>query len=478
MSLTSLRQCVVSTTDTLMPEAVPPNNSARPVGGSTNEPVFILDATPVEGGPALAETSTVAATWALFLGLALIMVGNGLQGPLLALRAEAEGFDLVVSGLIMAGYFVGFFAGSRYAEYAVTKVGHIRVFAGLASTASSTAIIHAVWVNPFSWVLLRMVFGLCMAGIYVVIESWLNDLATNKTRGRLLAVYMVVTMAGLSGGQMLVGLGSATGFTLFVVASVLVSVSLVPVTLSAASGPPLSVPEPMGLADLVDIVPTGAVTSFMNGLATGALLSLSALHASRAGLEGTALTIFITLPLFGAWMFQWPIGTISDKVSRRGVLAVVCLAGSTMSALLALVEPGSGASYVLMFFLGRTLFPMYSLSIAYTNDWLPPGKTMGASATLVRVNAGGAVLGPIIGATLMAVVAPSSLYWLISVSFGVVTTYVMYRIVVADAPPEHRKSRFVAFPARASSSAVGLLTRRRTPQAIELDEQRDTNLNS
>jgi MFS family permease len=455
MSLTSLRQCVVSTTDTLMPEAVPPNNSARPVGGSTNEPVFILDATPVEGGPALAETSTVAATWALFLGLALIMVGNGLQGPLLALRAEAEGFDLVVSGLIMAGYFVGFFAGSRYAEYAVTKVGHIRVFAGLASTASSTAIIHAVWVNPFSWVLLRMVFGLCMAGIYVVIESWLSDLATNKTRGRLLAAYMVVTMAGLSGGQMLVGLGSATGFTLFVVASVLVSVSLVPVTLSAASGPPLSVPEPMGLADLVDIVPTGAVTSFMNGLATGALL-----------------------PLFGAWMFQWPIGTISDKVSRRGVLAVVCLAGSTMSALLALVEPGSGASYVLMFFLGGTLFPMYSLSIAYTNDWLPPGKTMGASATLVRVNAGGAVLGPIIGATLMAVVAPSSLYWLISVSFGVVTTYVMYRIVVADAPPEHRKSRFVAFPARASSSAVGLLTRRRTPQAIELDEQRDTNLNS
>jgi MFS family permease len=425
------------------------------VGGSTNEPVFILDATPVEGGPALAETSTVAATWALFLGLALIMVGNGLQGPLLALRAEAEGFDLVVSGLIMAGYFVGFFAGSRYAEYAVTKVGHIRVFAGLASTASSTAIIHAVWVNPFSWVLLRMVFGLCMAGIYVVIESWLNDLATNKTRGRLLAAYMVVTMAGLSGGQMLVGLGSATGFTLFVVASVLVSVSLVPVTLSAASGPPLSVPEPMGLADLVDIVPTGAVTSFMNGLATGALL-----------------------PLFGAWMFQWPIGTISDKVSRRGVLAVVCLAGSTMSALLALVEPGSGASYVLMFFLGGTLFPMYSLSIAYTNDWLPPGKTMGASATLVRVNAGGAVLGPIIGATLMAVVAPSSLYWLISVSFGAVTTYVMYRIVVADAPPEHRKSRFVAFPARASSSAVGLLTRRRTPQAIELDEQRDTNLNS
>jgi MFS family permease len=383
------------------------------------------------------------------------MVGNGLQGPLLALRAEAEGFDLVVSGLIMAGYFVGFFAGSRYAEYAVTKVGHIRVFAGLASTASSTAIIHAVWVNPFSWVLLRMVFGLCMAGIYVVIESWLSDLATNKTRGRLLAAYMVVTMAGLSGGQMLVGLGSATGFTLFVVASVLVSVSLVPVTLSAASGPPLSVPEPMGLADLVDIVPTGAVTSFMNGLATGALL-----------------------PLFGAWMFQWPIGTISDKVSRRGVLAVVCLAGSTMSALLALVEPGSGASYVLMFFLGGTLFPMYSLSIAYTNDWLPPGKTMGASATLVRVNAGGAVLGPIIGATLMAVVAPSSLYWLISVSFGVVTTYVMYRIVVADAPPEHRKSRFVAFPARASSSAVGLLTRRRTPQAIELDEQRDTNLNS
>ena len=169
------------------------------------------------------EPSHAAKTWALFVGLGLMMMGNGLQGAVLGLQAEDAGFGLGVTGLVMTGYFVGFLVGSRYAEHALRAVGHIRVFAALASVASSTALVHAVIVNPIAWAAMRFVFGLCMAGLYVVVESWLNDLASNETRGRLLGLYMLVGMGGLSLGQLLLNAADPLTFTLLAVASMLVS---------------------------------------------------------------------------------------------------------------------------------------------------------------------------------------------------------------------------------------------------------------
>ena len=219
----------------------------------------------MSNGPSVRSTSAVRT---LLVGMALLMVGNGLQASVLGVRAEIEGFGFAVGGAVMAGYFVGFLFGTAVAERFLAAVGHIRVFAALASTASSAAILHAVWVNPVTWALLRLVFGLCLAGLYVVVESWLNDMATNANRGRIMAGYMVVMMGGLGVGQLLLVGGDPAGFELFILVSVLVSLALVPITLSATTAPPVAVPEPLSLRRLVSVIPTGAVTAFWAGAAT------------------------------------------------------------------------------------------------------------------------------------------------------------------------------------------------------------------
>ncbi|MEZ5165797.1 MAG: hypothetical protein R2695_04635 [Acidimicrobiales bacterium] len=203
--------------------------------------------------------SPALAVRGLFAGIALLMVGNGLQGSLLGLRAESAGFSLVVTGVVMGLYFAGFLAGGRLAPRLLTGVGHIRVFAALASTASSAVLVHAVLVSPLSWGLMRFTTGMCMAGLYIVCESWLNELATNETRGRLLSMYMVVMMGGMTVGQFLLDVADTDGFVLFALASILVSLSLVPVTLYEAGNPPVRRHEGLSVREVHRRVPVGAV---------------------------------------------------------------------------------------------------------------------------------------------------------------------------------------------------------------------------
>ncbi len=420
-----------------------------------------IDPDTVVGGPALAKTSTVAKTWALFTGIALMMLGNGLQGVLLGVRSSTEGFGVGVTGLVMTCYFVGFLFGTAYAERALGSVGHIRVFAALASTASSAALIHAVWVTPLSWAAMRFVFGLCMAGLYVVAESWLNDLATNATRGRLLSIYMVVTMAGMAAGQLLLNVADPNGFALFVLSSVLVSMALVPMTLSATSSPPLRTPEKITFRELLSTVPTGAWVSFMGGAAAGTLVGLGAVYATAVGMSPSRITLFLAAPLIGGMIMQWPIGRLSDKVPRRGVMVVVASVAALASVALVVVDTGSWLAVGLMFVIGGTNFPLYALGIAHTNDWLPYEKILGAAALLVRVNGSGAIAGPAVAAGLMAFIDPVMFFWVLMATHAAVAVFIIYRILVREAVPVDRQREFQAWPGRASQLAVQLIPRRR-----------------
>ena len=421
------------------------------------------------GGPWIPTSSVAAATWALFLGLALVMMGNGLNGSVLGVRSEAEGFGLAITGVVMASYFAGFLAGTIYAEYALKTVGHIRVFAALASMASTAVLIHALSVNPVTWAVMRFVFGGCMAGLYVVVESWLNDLATNKTRGRMLSIYMIVTMGSLSLGQLMLNIDDDSGFRLFVLASVLVSMSLVPITLSASSAPPFAVPEPMGLSKLVGIVPTGIISSLFTGMATGGLIGMSAVYASAAGLSQGRISIFLTAPLIGAIVAQWPIGWLSDRFPRRGVMFVVAVVGAAAAAFPLLVEDGVTLAILSMGILGAALFPLYSLAIAYTNDWIRHEQILGASATLIRVNGTGAIIGPVAAAGLMAGFGERAFFWWLAGSLVAVAGYLLFRIIAKDPLPIDRQRDYVPFPARASSVAANLIPRRRRPKPDEKD---------
>ena len=392
----------------------------------------------------------------LLVGMAFLMVGNGLQGSVLGVRAEIEGFGFAVTGAVMAAYFVGFLFGTAVAERFLAAVGHIRVFAALASTASSAAILHAVWVNPATWALLRLVFGLCVAGLYVVVESWLNDMATNANRGRILAGYMVVMMGGLGAGQLLLVGGDPAGFELFVLVSVLVSLALVPITLSATTAPPLSVPEPLSLRRLLSTIPTGAVTAFWTGAAHGTLLSLAALYAKSEGLSDGRIAVFTAAAPLGCVVFQWPIGWISDRVSRRGVIAVTAAAAAAAAAGSLLTEPGSTLSLGLMFLFGGFTFPLHSLAVALTVDWVAPAQITSATATLVRLTGVGAAICPAVAGAIISATGPSSFFVVLVAVHAVIAVYVCYRIIAHPTVPVAEQSDYVTLPARGTAVTANL----------------------
>lgn len=403
------------------------------------------------------ENNSIAGMWALFLGLALLMIGNGLNGTVIGVRSGVEGFSVEVTGVIMAGYFAGFLLGPSVVVKMIPSVGHIRVFAGLASTASSAVLIHSISVTPLTWTAMRFVFGFCVAGLYVVIESWLNEMSTSRTRGRTLAVYMIVSMGGMAIGQLLVAAGDPAGFTLFIVASVLVSMSLVPMTLAATTKvPPVRLPERATVRELWRIVPTGVVGTFMNGTSAGILLGLGAVYATSAGLGVERTALFVSAPMIGALVFQWPVGWISDRQPRRGVIFVVAAMAVAVCAALAVTPADDPITIGLMVLLGGAIFPLYSLVISYTLDWTPVNKTVATSGTLVRINGTGAIFGPIVAAILMARFDDTWFFVTLAAANAVIVVYIGYRIIARDALPMERQRRFVNVPARASELVLRL----------------------
>ena len=394
-------------------------------------------------------TPEVAAA-ALLFGFLLLMIGNGLQGTLIGVRSQIEGFSGLATTLVMTGYFAGFLIGAKLASRALGNVGHIRVFTALASMASTAALLHATFVHPAVWVAMRFLTGVCMAGLYVVAESWLNDITTNATRGRLLAAYQIVTMGGFAIGQLLLRVDDPQQFTLFVLASVLCSMALVPIALSTSSAPALRIPEPMPLLEMAKLVPTGLVSAILIGFIQGTFMGMVAVYATRAGLNATEVSRFMFAPMVGAVLFQYPIGRWSDRVSRRGIMLAICLVTAAISLILMGTDPASTQAVGLMFLLGGAIFPLYSLSLAYLNDWVPPNKIVGASATFVLAGGIGAICGPFVAGILMNSLGNDMYFLGLIAPSLVLASYLVWRIAFRDAVPEDRKGRWVPVASRGS----------------------------
>ncbi|MDX1541975.1 MAG: MFS transporter, partial [Geminicoccaceae bacterium] len=340
--------------------------------------------------------SALATSWALLLGMALLMLGNGLQGTLLGVRANLEGFSTTITGILMSGYFAGFLIGSVLAPRLVQRVGHARTFAALASLASTAILAHSVFVEPITWVLMRLVSGFCYAGLYVVAESWLNEQATNETRGQLLSIYMVVSLGGMGLGQILLNAADPAGSELFILVSVLVSLALLPMLLSVIPGPPIEVGgRRAGIRELLRASPTGVIGMFMTLTAQGAFTGMGAVYAGRAGLDVREISFFMGVMVLGGVLLQWPIGRLSDRFDRRRVMTCVTLLAGLLAGSATLVEPSSPLMLVLVGLYGGMAMPMYSLCIAYTNDYLNHDQMVEASGTLVLVAGLGASLGPV-----------------------------------------------------------------------------------
>lgn len=402
----------------------------------------------------------VLGAWPLFIGVGLLGLGTGLEGSLLGLRATLEGFPTVVTGVVMSAYYAGFTGGAVLAPRMVGAVGHIRVFAALASVLSAAALLHVQLVAAAPWVLLRLVSGVCVAGMLIVAESWLNAQASNVTRGRLLSVYSVVLMGGLGGGQLLLSIADPRGVGLFVLTSVLVSLALVPTALSTRGAPEVVDVDTTPARQLVREVPLGVVVSVGIGAAHGVLLGLGAVYAQQAGLRVTSVSLFLGITILGSVVLQFPLGAASDRGDRRQIILLAGLGAAGAAAGGALLTGRSGPVFLgVAGLFGGLSLPLYSLGIAHVNDYLQPRQRVAASATLVRLNGIGLAAGPLLGATGIAILGPPGFFWVLAGLHTLVATYAGYRLVVS--PAATSVWRYAPLPARGAALAATAFARAR-----------------
>jgi MFS family permease len=401
--------------------------------------------------------AAIASCWALLLGVALLMIGNGLQGSLLGIRATLEGFPTAATGILMSGYFAGFLVGSVLTPKMVARVGHVRVFAALASLASTAILIHALWINPATWTVIRLVSGFCYAGLYIVAESWLNAQANNQNRGQLLSVYMVIMLGGAAAGQGLLNVADPSGATLFILVSVLVSLALIPMLLSTGRTPPFEAPRPVSIRQLYRVSPTGVVGYFAVMMANGAYFGMAAVYGRESGLSIRDTSILVSLIMLGGMFFQWPLGRLSDSFDRRRVLTVVTFLAA-VCAIFAGLSAGQSllGLFVLTALFGGMSLPMYSLCIAYTNDYLEPDQIVPASGTLVLIGGVGAVFGPVSTALAMQAFGPNGFFWWLATIHAALGMFALYRMTQRVALPVAEQGAYIAQSPRQTAVAAAL----------------------
>ena len=389
-----------------------------------------------------------------------MMLGNGLLASLLGIRAEGEGFSGAAIGLIMAGYYAGFLAGSRIAGF-LRRVGHVRVFAALASLASTAVLLHALFVDEFVWIGMRLVFGFCQAGLYVVAESWLNADATNENRGKMMSWYMVVLMGGAAAGQMLLNLADTASFELFILASALVSLAVVPVSLSIGNAPSIvDLPPPLPTAEMWRRVPLGIVVSFGTGVAAGADFGMASVYGTRVGMTPGRVGLFVAAMMLGAIAFQFPIGALSDRMLRRRAMFIVTMVAAGVAVLGTIVDPLGWVMLLVMFVFGGFSFPMYSLVLSHINDYMPVGQAVAASMQVVFWNGVGAIFGPLLSVIAMATLGPVGFFWILALVHALMGLFVVGRIISKEPLPLDEQRPWRRVPA-AAGVVLSVLGRRR-----------------
>ena len=339
-------------------------------------------------------SNVIRTTWPLFLGIFFIGLGNGLQGTLSSWRADFEGFSVLTTGLIMSGFFIGALASSMLSPKQIKKTGQIRTYAAYASIASTAILIQILFIEPPIWFVARFLSGFCIVGIMIIVEGWLNSISSNENRGQIFSIHMIVVWGGLALGQGLFVVDDPAGVSLFLLASILLSVSLIPILLTEIKAPETDVQESLGLKALWKASPSGVATIGLSGLASAGFFGVGTIYAVKAGLSVSETALFMTLFIgFGA-VSQWPLGWLSDKIDRRKVILLCCTSVISICIVLVSFEFTSTIHLILSALVGAFTLPLYSIGVAQANDRLEPKQMISASGTIVLVFSVFAVLGP------------------------------------------------------------------------------------
>ncbi len=410
------------------------------------------------------------ASWALFLGMFMLMVGNGLQGTLLGVRGSIENFSTFEMSIIMSAYFVGFLGGSQLAPGMIRRVGHVRVFAALGSTISAVLILYPVLTEVWAWTLGRVVIGFCFSGVYVTAESWLNNASTNENRGQSLSVYMLAQMSGIVVAQGILSVGDASGYTLFIIPSVLVSLAFAPILLSVQPTPAFEATKPMRIRNLIEASPFASVGMFLLGGVFAAQFGMTAVYGTQAGLSIAQISVLVSVIYVAALVAQYPIGWLSDRMDRRWLIIIVAAIGAGGAA----AAWVSGGDFRVLLFgaalVGGSSNPLYALYIAYANDFLEHDEMPAASAGFIFINGVGAIMGPVLIGWIMGQFGEAAFWAVVTVLMSAMVGYGLIRVL--QRPSDISVDDQVSYsPVMANASPVAMEVAQEIYIETELEEQ-------
>ncbi len=406
--------------------------------------------------------SALAVVGAVLLSAALVFLGNGLQGMVLPLRGVSEGFSTPILGALGAGYSLGFMIGCLGAPFIIRRVGHIRALAVFAAIAANAALAYVLAIEPAAWILLRLVSGAALAGMFMIVESWLNERADNTNRGAIFGAYLVVNYSAVMSGQLSIGLDSPANFTLFAVMAILISAALIPVSLTTSTGPAPIQSVRVRLVRIFRISPVAGLGAIMIGVANGSFGTLAPVLGARFEFGAFETSLFVSAAFLGAAISQLPLGYLSDRVDRRYVIAGAALAALAVELWLGLrsAEPGADATswIVSAFVLGMFAFPLYGLCTAHLNDFVEPGNFVEASSGFLLLWGVGAMLGPILASFVMTGLGPNTLFLTSGLAHLALAAFALFRMTRRAAPATEDKGAFVP---------AGVV--RTTPEGANLD---------
>ena len=397
---------------------------------------------------------------ALLSGAAFLFMAGGVHMLLLPVRGGIEGFEPSEIGLIGTGWATGFIAGCLMVPWLVQRVGHVRTFGVMAATASISVLLNLLMIEPLTWIALRALSGFCFAGAMMIMESWLNERATNESRGTIFAVYMTINLGASTVGQMLIAAGDPGGLFFFVLAAILFCMALVPTALSTATAPKPLVSTKIRLVPLYANSPVAVVGCFSIGMANGAFGTMSAVYGLQIGLSVSAIALLVATAILGGAVGQVPLGRISDRMDRRLVITATGVAAAAIGTAFFALNPreapwviGMAAAY------GVFAYPLYSLCVAHANDHANPESFVEISSGLILVYGIGTMIGPLASAGMMEWFAPRALFAFTAGVHLWIASYALYRRMRRAPVPVEERDAYGSMP----------MPRATTPETAMLD---------
>lgn len=371
-------------------------------------------------------------TWMLFLSLFLMLLGAGLQGSLLGIRGVDEGFTTITLSLIASGYYIGYFGGSFVVPIFLKRVGYIRVFAALVAIASIAAVAYAMFIEKYSWLGMRILTGFCFAGIYIIVESWLNSQTHNENRAKVLGMYVMIVFAGMSVGQLLLNVGDISGYFLFALSSVIISLASVPLLLTSRPAPLVEESAAsLSIMKLFKRSPLGTFSAFFVNFMNGGIVGMSAIYAKSIDMPTDKIAMFVASAFIGVIVLQFPIGFISDRLDRRKV--IITLNALAIAVVIMAMRSEEAHALILWFgLLGGLILPLYAVTIAYVNDRLKPEEVLPATSALLKIAGMGNMFAPILIGYIMVEYGEQWFFGCIGVAAMLIVIFGFYRMTRGD----------------------------------------------